>query len=398
VVLTVGQSAMVSVTEQIEVLETGTNPISSHTWTANVTGVGVGVDWQQQAGDTDTNGDAPTVSDVLTFDKDWDATPPGLYLISRDVTVACTAPNAAGATVGLDLKFQEKGNVIVTSPGSFVVYCVGAPAQVKSPDQAVLWIMRHPNCLGANGNYDVGPCADPNSGIGWLQIDENATNVTDIDSPNDSDNVIEGLGGYEFQVKFDEKIFDLSIADAGFLGSTGRTPICDMSIVTENWIMFACASTGDPNGGATAAGPVTLATINVYPKSDLWLRMRPTKDNGVVRTLVDENCEWTDTYGTPLPGSVDGGHVPVCGSATITIRMLEGDLNLDCNVDVLDDQAISFRYGSSFGLLLYNQFYDLEPGTGDFDIDIKDLQFVFGRNGSSCLSPIPLQAPLTPPG
>jgi len=36
-------------------------------------------------------------------------------------------------------------------------------------------------------------------------------------------------------------------------------------------------------------------------------------------------------------------------------------------------------------------WYDLEPNTtsGDGDIDIKDLQFVFGRNYSTCENPIP---------
>jgi hypothetical protein len=258
--------------------------------------------------------------------------------------------------------------------------------------------MRHPNCLDANGHYDVGPCADPKAGIGWLRVDEVARNVQDVDSPNDSDSLPEGLGAYEFQVKFDEKIFDLNVVNGPFLGSTGRSPICDITIVTENWIMFGCVSTGDPNGGPISDGPVTLASINLFPEGDLFLRMRPTKDNGIVRTLLDENCEWADTYGTPLPGMVDGGLVPVCGDSTITIRMLEGDLNLDCNVDVLDDQAIAFRYGASFGLLLYNPFYDLEPKVTDFDIDIKDLQFVFGRNGSTCSHPTPNdQGPLPPP-
>jgi hypothetical protein len=397
VVLTVGQSAMVNVTEQIEVQETGNNPITSHTWTANVTGAGVGVDWQQVAGDTDANGDAPTVSDVLTFDKDWDSVAPGLYTISRDVAVTCSAENAAGATIGLDLAFQESGGVTVQSLGNFQVYCVGAPTQTKSPDSAVLWIMRHPNCLNpVTGEYDVGPCATPP--IGWLQINEVATNVTDIDSPNDSDNTPEGLGSFEFQVKYDDKIFDLNIVPGPFLGITGRTVDCSMSIVTENYILFACGSTGDPNSGPVSPGPVTLATINVYPKSDLYLRMRPTKDNGLTSNLLDENCEWSDTYGTPLPGMVNGGHVPYCGSATITIRMLEGDVNLDCNVDVLDDQNIAYRYGATFGLQLYNPFYDLEPNVGDNDIDIKDLQFVFGRNGSTCANPIPDgQGPLPPP-
>jgi hypothetical protein len=76
--------------------------------------------------------------------------------------------------------------------------------------------------------------------------------------------------------------------------------------------------------------------------------------------------------------------------------MLEGDINLDCQVDVSDDQGIAFRYGQFFGQLNYNRFYDLEPNIApDFDIDIKDVQTVFGRNGSTCRNPIPAQPPLT---
>jgi len=188
----------------------------------------------------------------------------------------------------------------------------------------------------------------------------------------------------------------LKVEDAGFLGSTGRSVNCNLTIVTENWILFGCVSTGSQNGPMNP-GPVTLTRIWVMPAADLIERIRPTKDNGVVTPLLDENCEWADKYGDPMAGMVNGGLVPVCGDATITIRMLEGDLNLDCNVDVLDEQAIAFRYGAIFGLLLYDQWFDLEPKLTDFDIDVKDLQFVFGRDGSTCQSPIPEQPPGSQP-
>jgi hypothetical protein len=127
---------------------------------------------------------------------------------------------------------------------------------------------------------------------------------------------------------------------------------------------------------------------------DLFQRIRPTKDNGVVTDLLDENCEIADIFGMPFEGSVQGGLTPDCGDATVTIRMLEGDVDLNCEVDVADDQAMAFRYGSFFGNLLYNKFFDLEPNIApDFDIDIKDLQTVFGRNGSTCDAPIPDQDP-----
>jgi hypothetical protein len=56
---------------------------------------------------------------------------------------------------------------------------------------------------------------------------------------------------------------------------------------------------------------------------------------------------------------------------------------------VTDDQAEAFRYGSQLGMQSYDRWYDLEPALADDDIDIKDLQFCFGRNYSTCDNPIP---------
>jgi hypothetical protein len=49
-------------------------------------------------------------------------------------------------------------------------------------------------------------------------------------------------------------------------------------------------------------------------------------------------------------------------------------------------------------ILLYQLWYDLEPHTtgADGDIDVKDVQFVFGRFGSKCSAPIPPQTPQSP--
>ena len=72
-------------------------------------------------------------------------------------------------------------------------------------------------------------------------------------------------------------------------------------------------------------------------------------------------------------------------------------MNLDCTVDVLDDQIEASHYGAFFGNLSYEPWYDLEPATKDFDVDVKELQKVFGRNGSTCANPVPPQAPLETP-
>jgi uncharacterized repeat protein (TIGR01451 family) len=274
-------------------------------------------------------------------------------------------------------------------------------------------------------------------GKGSLDVEDLLFLREDTDSPNDSDTLPEGLAAYEEQLKYDHKIFDVTVADAGFdgldndadcgaddgngngipcdcalvggdricdynvdevgesvLDARGRANInCSMTIMTENWIMFGCVTAGQALGNPMPVG-VWLKTISLTPDPDMFLRLRPTKDNGVVSTLIDENCEVADIYASePWPFTLPGGLTQDCRDLTVTVRMLEGDVNLDCQVDVLDEQIIAQRYGAFFGLLLYSPFYDLEPKLTDFDIDIKDLQFVFGRDGSMCQAPIPNQPP-----
>lgn len=215
----------------------------------------------------------------------------------------------------------------------------------------------------------------------------------------------EGLGAFEFQLKFDHKVFDITITTPCTNGvdddadtvvdeatectwNNGRNVNCSMTIISENDIRFGCVTTGTGLGLPQAAGQVG-AVITVTPEADLVFRIRPGKDNGVVRRLLDENCEVADIFGDIFPVT-NAGLTPDCTDIDITVRRLEGDLDTDCDVDVLDSQRIAFRYGSFFGQLLYDTFYDMEPFvTPDFDIDIKDLQFVFGRIGSNCDAPIP---------
>ncbi len=262
---------------------------------------------------------------------------------------------------------------------------------------ANLWLCEGPTCT-LNGE-------------GVLVIEERVSNVS-----ADPD----GVGAFEFEVKFDHKIFDISVAATDWLYSTGRIPGaqgvggCGTTIINENSILFGCVSKDPQEDGPPPLGVQddgTAATLTVLPKADLKYRLTPGQENGVVRTILDENCELADIFGDPLSdGSVDdlgrpillpgvnpGGDLAICTDVTLTVRILEGDLNLDCRVDVLDDQAIAFHYGASFGNLLYDPWYDLQPALKDFDIDIKDLQKVFGRNESTCENPVPPQPPEEPP-
>jgi hypothetical protein len=216
----------------------------------------------------------------------------------------------------------------------------------------------------------------------------------------------ETAGAFEFQIKYNHKLVDLIVRRTHWLYSTGRIPFaggteagsrpnggCSFSIISESDVRFGCVSV-DPDGGSIDPGPTlddgdVIAQIWTMPETDLVNRLTPGQYNGVKVDKLDENCEIADELGDPIDGALPGGATAVCDDAVIVYRILEGDTNLDCAVDVLDDQAIAFRYGAVFGNLLYEPWYDMEPELKDFDVDIKDVQKVFGRNGSTCNAPIP---------
>jgi hypothetical protein len=265
---------------------------------------------------------------------------------------------------------------------------------------------------------DDNGCVIAAEGKGCLAVDVWLKSADDEDDINDSDLLKECLGAWEHQVRYDHKIIkfinDLNpitvdtdadtIADSSWLESTGRVANCSVSILAENWILEGCLTQDGPEEGMQVGpcGDGIIEKMLIVPNiGDLIYRgvFRPTKMNGVVTNIVDDNCEITDIYAEPMADTVAGGLTPVCGDLHITVRMLEGDLDLDCDVDVGDAQAIAFRYGASWGLQLYDQWFDLEPKYADQDIDIKDLQFVFGRNFSTCQAPIPDDQSIpVPPG
>jgi uncharacterized repeat protein (TIGR01451 family) len=359
--LPAGGSATVTVSEVVYVVEGGPSPTIVHSWNATAHG-NVTAAW--------VTGPNPLVFSTGPYNNGDE------FTVSKNITVTCTG--AGGGYVDLALQVGAANNPPV-SPAQIIVNCETG-GQTKSPASANLWLCEGVNCRNIDG---------PLQGRGQLVIAENVSGIT-------GDPL--GAGAFEFQIKFDHKIFDIVVTETNWLWSTpGRIKpagACAMTIINESDIRFACVSEGTANG-PTASG--TIANLLVTPDPDMKYRLTPGQNNGVVRTILDENCEMANILGDPIAGSLPGGMMPACGDSTITVRILEGDLNLDCAVNVIDEQAISFRYGSSFGNLLYDPWYDLEPALKDYDIDIKDLQKVFGRDGSNCSAPIPAQAPQAPP-
>ena len=286
-----------------------------------------------------------------------------------------------------------------------------------------------PNIPGANLWLCKAPAACSGPGEGHLRVVENAFNVITEDQNNDL--IPDGLGAYEFQVEYDNFVIqslnpcDIVFSPGGYgnargpvdqLNSSSANPDCTpdpnsnvmgscaYSFILENVIRFGCVTSGQAQG---PLGDFELASLELIPHPDLSNDIFPGNNNGTVTVLKDNGCELVDVFGhpvllgygpdgTPTP-TANGGLTPVCADLAVTVRILEGDLNLDCMVDVTDEQLISYRYGAFFGDVLYQKWFDLEPALHDLDIDIKDLQKVFGRDGSSCQYPIPAQLPQPPP-
>jgi hypothetical protein len=197
------------------------------------------------------------------------------------------------------------------------------------------------------------------------------------------------LAAFEFEVRFDEKLVCVNIAP----GTAAANMICIIldkhSSGVQGWASIACATKkGEPFPDTNTAIGRQLAVITVRPQPELYSQIIANQDNGIVLQLLNQGCNLADQDGHPIP-------ILSCEDADVTVRYLEGDVNADCSVDDADQQIMAFVYGAEKGSLLYNRRFDMD---GDGDIDIKDLQFVFGRQTSSCDAPNPKQPPANPKG
>jgi len=203
---------------------------------------------------------------------------------------------------------------------------------------------------------------------------------------------------------------------ADLMSDFGRSADCTMTQTANGVDHIACASTGTFGSGPVFAGDQVVAHVHKVPQDLIRESIRPNKENGDVSVIKDDQVTVTNTCGQPLNqgdgnaaecqgtnlGGVCGGGV-LCSPVSVnveTIRRLEGDVNRDCSVNVQDMQIEASKFGTSTGSLLFSTFFDVnEPlQHGDGEIDINDVQFVFGRFGSECIGPtIPPQNPQPAP-
>ena len=295
-----------------------------------------------------------TVGKKLDVNGVWNisVTALGGLLASNCVVIVQEAP------VGIPtFPFPVKGAMIVTGPPGLDLQPLVAGDQ---------------NCVGTTGTF------------GWVSF------------PGGFDNV---GGGFTAVIPCNPPNLGTSCSAPGKVnGSFFQEPTTlDMALTATFQIaaivggLPVAITDGEIVGARKSRFALDLATVIVRPQPDVYSQAIPNQNNGVVVQLNNQKCELADQQGHPI------AHFS-CGDADVTIRYLEGDVEPDCSVNTLDTQAIAFRGGASKGTLLFLDRFNLEPfGTqSDDDIDIKDLQAVYGRIGSTCANPHPDQPPVNP--
>ena len=171
------------------------------------------------------------------------------------------------------------------------------------------------------------------------------------------------LGSFEFIVAFSPTIVHAEGVELGdFLGSTGRStvPMDPVDINNEvGTINFGAASYGEQPG---PDGSGVLATISFSPQtegaSDLHL----------------QSMQVTDTVPDPISVDLQDGQVTVTES-------IPGDMDGDCDVDVVDIMIVASRWNAVEGEERYDPACDLDD---DGDIDVVDIMIVAAHWGDHC--------------
>jgi hypothetical protein len=332
-------------------------------------------------------------------------------LMSRASLVALTlvATSVAVAVVVLIAYGDQARRATATGPGS--------PAVIVDPSLANLWLC----------NTGAPACANKAGGVEEVNLDVTLTSaVTSLDpkcvapatatatpttsptrtttqtstatrtatttstptrtatpTPTATPCPAQAIGAFEFDLRYDPKTVSVNPQPGALFGSElcGTTP-------GEGTLHFRCPASGTLLGGLT--GPGVLAVLRIRATEDDYSILIAGQENGIVTDLVLQSCRLIDIRNNLIKSNV-------CGNATVTARYLEGDVRADCTVDVIDQQQLAFRWGARLGSLLYVPRFDLDPsGFPDGDIDVLDLQFVFGRHGSTCQDPHPAQPPVDP--
>ena len=322
----------------------------------------------------------------LDFECAQDGQPPGASF-SQAIELINIIDDPSGSAL-----YDAGGERIVLNLASLEVNCVPLPPAVrKSPALSNLFLTAQGDKLAPD------TCLSGSDGVTFTQAI--GTKVSGLDKHGDP----RDLGGFSFKVNFDETKVCVQLVPGplakAWVAAGGACIIYDAKTnpTLQGSATIACNSLGKGDVSPPVDDNLTLAEVIVRPMPDEYSVMRPNNGNGNVVQIINKACKLTDRQGDPIAPPADE---PTCTDADITIRYLEGDVVPDCVIDTVDTQAEAFRWGSQKGALLYSDFFNTEPSKPkqDDDIDINDLQFVYGRFGSTCEGPYqqPEQPPVNP--
>ncbi|MBM4429588.1 MAG: DNRLRE domain-containing protein, partial [Chloroflexi bacterium] len=141
--------------------------------------------------------------------------------------------------------------------------------------------------------------------------------------------------------------------------------------------------TSTPTGTST---PTATATRTATASPTATATRTPTASATATRTLTPTATRThtpTETH-TPSPTASATATPTLTATPTVTATLpppLPGDVDGDCDVDILDIMLVAGRWGAQQGDANYDPRYDLDS---DGDIDILDIMFVASRWGDQC--------------
>ena len=210
------------------------------------------------------------------------------------------------------------------------------------------------------------PTATPTGGLTplvWIDPPEKTAGLSggnftaDVAIANVTD-----LGSFQFVLAFSPNIVHVEGVELGdFLGSTGRniTPVGPDIDNQLGTVSYGAASYGTQAG---ADGSGVLTTITFSPQA-----------NGV-SNLHLQGVQVTDTVPETISVDLQDGQVTVTDS-------IPGDLDGDCDVDVLDIMIVAGHWGALQGQPQYDPACDMDS---DGDVDVVDIMLVASHWGDTC--------------
>ena len=173
---------------------------------------------------------------------------------------------------------------------------------------------------------------------------------------------VTNLGSFQFVLTFSPGVVHVEGVELGdFLESTGRGTIpVGPDINNETGTLIFGAGSYRTLPGPDGSG--VLATISLSPQAE-------GESN-----LHLQSVQVTDIVPNPISVDLQDGHVTVQ-------TCIPGDLDCDCDVDIMDIMLVATRWNTSTGNPNYDPACDMDS---DGDIDVVDIMIVASHWGETC--------------